>query len=278
MAPKRETRIVFLIPASSAWENELDRKAQEESWASAIPPHMRVIWYVGRPGGVEELVGRVLFLNCEDGYANILSKTIHAVRWLIENVDFDVVIRTNVSTYFELYRTQNIVNSFKRDTPEVGGFLDQVKKTMDDSTVTQSFITGTGIVVTWAAAKLLATSNLESVVGAPDDVAISSFFRENDIRLTPLSRGNFSVTRVFIPSWQIRLKASDNPYLASKRFVLVHKYFNSKNLMTRVVNYLRIHFNEFRNFRWDKNYVWTYLRNLLHILKLNTLRKLLEHE
>ncbi len=274
MAAKRETRIVFLIPASTAWENQRDQLAQKASWAGDLPPHVKVFWYLGRQNEAEEVIGDVLYLNCAEGYDYILAKTIHAIRWLNENLDFDVVIRTNVSTYFDLRRTLEVAEAFQNQDIKVGGFLDQTYFGVGKSKMKLRFITGTGIVMSREAVKLLGSSDLDSVFGVPDDVAISAFFLSQNFQLTSIRRGNLSVTRLFVPSWQIRLKASDDPYLASSRFSLVHGYFNSQEKKGKAREYFRIQLNEFKNFRWGGKYMMTYLRNLTHILKLNLLRNI----
>ncbi len=278
MEPNRQARIVFLVPASSAWEHQLDQVAQKASWARELPQHIKVLWYVGRQNEVEEIVEDTLYLNCQDGFDYILKKTIRATRWIIENEDFDIVIRTNVSTYFDLNRTQELVKSFQSESIKIGGFLDQADIGKGESKVGQKFVTGTGIVMSREAVKMLGSSNLDCLTGVPDDIAISSYFLSHNIPLLPTRRGNLSVTRFFVPCWQIRLKASDNSHLASTRFPLVHEYFKSSGFMNKAVAFFRIQANEFRNFEWKINYILTYLRNFVHISKLNTLRKFSRYE
>lgn len=278
MDSKRQAQIVFLIPASSAWENQLDQVAQKASWAKELPEHIKVFWYVGRQNEVEEVVGDILYLDCQDGYDYILKKTIFAIRWVIKNEDFDIVVRTNTSTYFDLKRTQEVVKSYQSEDIKVGGFLEQANLGKGKSKVRRKFITGTGIVMSREAVKLLGSSNLDNLIGVPDDIAISSYFLSHNIPLLPTRRGNLSVARFFIPNWQIRLKASDNSRLASSRFPLIHEYFNASGIVNRVVAFLRIQANEFKNFEWRVNYIFTFFRNFVHILKLNALRKFTRYE
>ena len=75
-------------------------RAAEATWASVEVPEVDVLFYLGGRGPRE--AGRYLTLPVDDDFAHIAEKTVACFEYALENHEFDVVFRTNCSSYVDL--------------------------------------------------------------------------------------------------------------------------------------------------------------------------------
>jgi hypothetical protein len=75
-------------------------RAAEATWASVATPDVEVIFYFG--GGGPRLMRGHLTLPVPDDFAHIGEKTIACFEYVLENREFDLVFRTNCSSYVDL--------------------------------------------------------------------------------------------------------------------------------------------------------------------------------
>lgn len=75
-------------------------RAAEATWASATVPGVEVVFYFGGDG--QRMAGRRLTLPVPDDFAHIGEKTIACFEYLLEHREFDLVFRTNCSSYVDL--------------------------------------------------------------------------------------------------------------------------------------------------------------------------------
>lgn len=227
-------RVVFLVIASEDPVHQNDLEIQRQTWASSIPMESRVIWLRGSRESVATLEGDTLFVPCKELYENILEKTILGIRYVTENLEFDILVRTNVSTYFDYKRLINELTKKIYSNPFVGGYVDKTKGHYFGNNKAFEYISGTGIFLSMGAALTLAQLNSVEFRGIPDDVAISHFLSTKSLRLVRMNRNNLASTHLFLPSFFTRTKSSTDSALAGKRMVLIHEYFNTKANLGRV--------------------------------------------
>lgn len=253
-------KLVFLVIASEDPINEQDLTTQKKTWATSNSGEIKVIWLRGYNGSDFIFDGETLFAPCLELYENILEKTILGVKYLLDHVEFDVLVRTNVSTYFNLGLTQAKLknNSFRRDF--YGGYIDKSKGGYFGRKKSQDYISGTGIFLSKNAAQELSKLDFKMYRGIPDDVAISHFLELSGIQRIRMPRNNLSSTHIFFPSYYIRAKSSSDSTLATRRMILIHDFFSRDKFIHRLRSYFQIMSLEIAAFKEHPESKWKYVQ------------------
>ena len=241
-------KIIFLVIASEDVIHQNDLLAQKKTWASSLDEDSRVIWLRGHNESIFKLEGNTLYVPCKETYQNILEKTILGIRYIELTFDYDILIRTNVSTYFHLEKLRRKLSSPLYQKNFFGGFTERTKQSYFDNSTDRKFVSGTGVFLSKEAVSRLVELDFIDFVGIPDDVSISHFLLGTDLHWIPMTRNNLSSTHLFFPSYFTRTKSSSDPSLASKRMLLIHDFYSAKSLIEKVISYLRIIRIEFRAF------------------------------
>lgn len=234
--------VIFLVIASEDPIHERDLATQKRTWASSLPPNYRVIWLRGSRGDDYFLDGNTLYVPCLEVHSNILKKTILGARFILNNFDVDILIRTNVSTYFSLPKVQHELSKKFYRMPFVGGYIDKTKGGYFGKSTAFDYISGTGMFFSKEAVALLSEMDSSDYLSIPDDVAITEYILNRNVPLIRMHRNNLGSTHLFFPSYFTRAKSSTDSTLASKRMLLLFKYFSTDRIMPRV----RVVFNIFR--------------------------------
>lgn len=103
--------LILVLGSNDAQSQHLIEEGVKKSYASLKFDNIRVMYYYG---GKEknEIFGDNIYLTDDDGYHEpLFNKTISAFKMVYENVDFDVLIRTNASTF---WRPEVVYNILKR--------------------------------------------------------------------------------------------------------------------------------------------------------------------
>jgi len=240
-----EMRFVYLIMAGGQSEHLNDEQTQRLTWATRVPINSKVVWVKGSNSSNIEYINATLFIpvsqNAPDG---ILKRSILAINWCLDNFDFDFIIRSNVSTFFEpkLIHT-TIPNKMNMTKPFIGGYVESTKGNYLGVVGKNNFISGSGIFMNRAACLQIASLPIFNYKGIPDDVAITAFARIEGIGVTRLIRSNIGYHHYFFPAFFTRCKSSINNELASKRMNLINSYWISTNGMRRTkARLLILHF------------------------------------
>jgi hypothetical protein len=255
-------RTLFVIIASNAPENESDLNAQLNTWLSNLPKNYSFLILRGSNNNDYYLDGYTLFLPITEKYENILAKTALGIRWACKNLEFDILIRTNVSTYFPIEHVDRLVGSIDSDAPYFGGYIERCATPNTANGHVIPFVAGTALVLSRESAYDLAQIPFENYIGIPDDVAMSIYAKEIHMKAKPLKRNNLSQNHIFLPTFQIRLKTSKDSSLASRRMKDVHKYFETSNIHFRFLNYFRITLTEIMYIDFHPNMIFDFLRRL----------------
>jgi hypothetical protein len=100
-------------------------RASEATWASVAVPDVEVVFYFGGDG--PRMADGHLTLPVPDDFAHIGEKTIACFEYLLENREFDLVFRTNCSSYVDLMNLSRYVaahaqaRGFYAGTPSTHG-------------------------------------------------------------------------------------------------------------------------------------------------------------
>ena len=233
-----------MILGSDAPENESDLEMQKQTWLEDLLPTQGYLILRGSRSESVSLIGDELYLPVVESYKNILPKTILSMKWALENSDFDVLIRTNVSTYFPPRKVEMVTRSIDKGSRFFGGYVTRCQLPGKTQRDTAEYVTGTALVLTRPTVQILCDKDWKSYYGWPDDLAISMILQKEGVYPERLRRNHLSQLHFFLPAFQIRLKTSSVSYLASKRMKSIHGYFHATNILGKLGWYLRISMNE----------------------------------
>jgi hypothetical protein len=143
----------------------------KRTWASVQVPDVDVLFYYG--GSRNALEGRDLFLAVGDDLPNVGRKTLACFDYVLDHLDFDLVLRTNCSTYIDLPNLRDYVAAnaeTERFYAGKGSWVDGI-----------DFATGTGIFLSRDLVELLVAQRLQWDHSYLDDVALAKLLHENGI-------------------------------------------------------------------------------------------------
>jgi len=273
-------KIIFLILASNDFEHELDLETQKKTWINQNLKDVTTIVLRGWNKSYYEMDQNTLYVPSPEQYSLILDKTILGLKYISKNYDFDILIRTNSSTYFDIRTLKRELNHSIYKENFYGGYIDKSKQSILNYKQPFEYISGAGIFMSKLAVDKLITINPNNYRGIFDDIAIDNFFKNQNLRRIRMTRNNLQSTHIFWPTYYIRTKNSSNSYSASKRMLLLSSYFSCHSFTMKIKHYLKIELNEIHEFFNDsepfilflaKNRVvlLSFLRSKLERMKFN---------
>jgi len=252
-------KIIILIVASNNQEHETDLLCQKNTWVSTCNEKVSVIYLRGWNNDYFYREEDTLFVPCKEEYSLILNKTILGVDYIIKNLDFDILIRSNVSTYFETDRLVQELNHSKYKKSFFGGYFDRSNQLAFGNRNSFEYVQGAGIFLSKQAAIEICKIDPADFSGVFEDLVISNFLHTKGLTKIRIARNNLQSTYFFIPTFYIRTKNSANPKSASRRMNLIHEFFQAKNTMNKIVAYLKIQANEISEFHNHSEPIYFYL-------------------
>jgi hypothetical protein len=238
-------KIIFLVLASNTLVNENDFQMQQKTWAITDTENIKILWVRGSDFDEIFLEARELHVPVMEKYENILEKTFLATKWISEEYNPDFIVRTNVSTYFDLAKTEKFLARMHKNEFDLMGYPEVTGRSYSFINEPFRFMSGAGIIFSRKAANHLKSLDSRLYTDVPDDVAISHFFDNSDIKKRFITRSNIGYTRVYFPHWYTRLKSSENAALTQDRFRLIHYHHKRRSAFS----FMRIQWNEIRNIR-----------------------------
>jgi hypothetical protein len=239
-------KLLFLIIASDNPIHIQDESTQRATWASNGLADS--LWLRGSETEILDSGSSTLYVDVEDIYLKILQKTIKGITWCHKNLEFDFLIRTNVSTYFDIDRTRILLSRFDSEKDFLGGHLDFIRNSSNFNS-NNMFVNGGAIFLSKKTAARLREMNCEDWANVPDDFAISQFLFEQNIGPTPIPRGHVANTGILTKKSYYRMKSSSNPDMATIRMTRLYEIRNAKKLADKPKLYFTFYLNEIKNFR-----------------------------
>lgn len=246
---KTELRVVILIIASNNFEHEADLLCQKRTWVSTCNKNVTVIYLRGWNNNYFKKQNDTLFVPCKEEYNQILKKTLLGIKYILDHYEFDILIRSNVSTYFETNRLMLELNKPRYKKTFFGGYIDETRNNQFNKPFSSGYVSGAGIFLSKVAAQRLLEINPTNYPNIFDDLVISYFLSCTEIPRIRVGRNNLHSTHFFIPTFCIRAKNSSNPDSASRRMNLIHLYFTKKGFLQKMHSYFNVQINEFKEFR-----------------------------
>lgn len=105
----KEIIILVLAYEGEPWKT-IETEGVRKTWGLSQHPNVKIIYYYSNSDKTY-LEGNNLFVKGQEGICNIGLKTISAFDFLLENFSFDVLYRTNVSSYIDVELLSEFVES-----------------------------------------------------------------------------------------------------------------------------------------------------------------------
>ena len=171
-----------------------------------------------------------LFFNCSESLRpGILIKSLMAFTHILKNYDFDYVVRTNISTFWNFEGLSKVLDKL----PKTNCLAGRVEK--------HRFITGTNITISKDLVEYITQNTNRIRIHRCDDVEISQFFKRElktpfiRVKRCDLFIKNFPTRRRDIPKTFVcyRLKTPHNRLIDSKKMERLYQVFYKKRRRQR---------------------------------------------
>jgi hypothetical protein len=254
-------KCLYLIIASDNLDHIRDEHSQRKTWAKAIE---NVIWLRGGKQEKFDSINRTLYVDVDETYENILRKTIEGIRWCFENLEFDFLIRSNVSTYFVPERIEGMLSHESPANSFLGGYMEFINdRTISD--LNRVFVNGAAIFLSRKTVERLVTMNPALWEGKPDDYAISQYLLSKKVEPKWISRGNIGATSILCNRSFYRLKSSENPVMAEIRMYNLHSIFSSLKTLELFKATTKYYWDEVKNARVNHRSIKRYCASVYSI-------------
>jgi hypothetical protein len=255
-------KIVYLIIASNNYEHKYDEQTQVATWAN--PNTVHVIWLRGGKTTHFDPEKRSLTVKVAEEYENILEKTILGMQWCLSEIEFDFLIRANVSTYFRTQKVEETLSKIPTESTFIGGYTEFVNQSKEDL-ISTLFVNGGAIFLNHNAVCEISKMTIEEWAGMPDDFAISQHLINKGSFPVKMSRGNVSNTGILTNSIYYRMKSSRNSEMASIRMQRLHDILSKDTAIRKFTAYLTFQYSELENFKRNFLNLREYLLSLYSI-------------
>jgi hypothetical protein len=248
-------KVIYLALAGGDQIHEKNKKAQEETWAG--PDSLfDIFWVYGNENqGESELNGRNLTVPVAEEYSNLLLKTQLAMDWLVKNTEYDYVIRTNTSNYFN--HIQVLKNLSLKDKREkaVGGFQGEWLGTISGVFSNYDYVSGAGIILSREATEKLCLLPYEEYDSVPDDVAITHYLKKFDFQFFTTTRCDTTDYEMVKPAQQYRVKHWTSSEITCLRMHELHRIQLALGPMRLLSAIIRHAINEVKRCLNERHYM-----------------------
>ena len=230
--------ILFLILAKNEEIWERDRAFQEQTWAKESAG--RKIRFLYGSDDFKVKSENSIYVDCADEYRFILRKSILGTKQVVNTFEFDFIIRTNVSTFFDVDKLLAKLEEKSLDLPIALGYFEQHKKEYSLQIPNRLFISGSAIIMNRKAVEVLGGMDWRVYKSIPDDVAITHYLWSKKVKLMHLTRSNYHITHTPLPAPIYRLKSSEFSMLTGERMKLLDRLKQSNKLRAKIFTILKL--------------------------------------
>lgn len=221
---KKPSRIIFLILANDT-EHYLPMQTE---WRKYMKSHQYINCYFIKYHNNEN--EQEIFCNEDTIYVKgeeslipgCLDKTLKSIEFLLNNkYEFDYILRTNLSSVWNLHKFYDLVDTIGYHAAAV-----------NDIARNKPFLSGAGLLLSRNTCKLIINNKDEIDYKLIDDLAISWFLLDKNIKFDSLKR---SFAYSGITDEEINNRIKNNYHLRSKNYTLKENEY---------INYMRIFINK----------------------------------
>lgn len=249
-------KILILLLSSKKYPSPRNEKVQSQTWIKDANKYgIEVIQFVG---GYENTIYEKPFLKLTsgDGIKDVGYKTIETFEWSLKNRNFDYIFRVNSSSYVDIKKLIQFVNSIKTDTLYAGNVL--YLKMLD-----LNFVSGSAIILDKYSVKKIVSNKAIWDHNIIDDVALGKLCKAINIPPTSgefveIKKNVFSYEKIE-SSYHYRCKLEDYGYprfLESINMINLSKLNNNNppNKIAMKLSVFMFKFIKLINFKFYLNY------------------------
>jgi len=225
-------KILYLILAGGDKSHTRDILSTRSSWIRTIPLESSYFELYSDPHLKKTNIQKnEIWANCGAEYTDILRKTVISLQALGPKLeDYDFVIRTNVSSYFNHFKIKKMLQKYKNQKYFYGGYIEESK---DGNGSKTPFVSGAAIFWNSKTARIISEMNPDEYRDCPDDVAFSKLMKKHGVKTTFLPRGNICFHNFFTIASYYRLKSSIHSELAGIRIQNYHTFTMEKSILRK---------------------------------------------
>ena len=259
-------KILYLILAGGDASHTQDIVSTRDSWVRTIPSGSSYFELYSDPTLKKtEIRKNEIWANCGVEYSDILRKTVISLQALGPKLEeFDFIVRTNVSSYFNHSKIQKSLSKYQSLKHFYGGYVMEYKS-KDGKII--PFVSGAAIFWNSNTAAIVSKISPDEYNNYPDDVAFSKFLKNHNIKTTFLPRGNICSHSLFTIASHYRLKSSVHSELAGIRIRNYHKFTFEKSIHNKARIFLKHQRLEYSYLKRDQ--LFSYIVNTLQVFKTN---------
>jgi hypothetical protein len=218
--------IIFLIISSKNKNYYQEMKALTTLYMSKYSYNINFFFVEADPNirPEMEIINNDIFIKCKELYSSIFIKTIKALKYINDNYNYDYLIRTNVSSFFNIQNMLKYLSNLPKEKFAIGFTL--------NIPIHCNFLHGTSIIITKDISYYLYKYYNKNYLKIADDVFISLILKSQNITLNVLDES------------QIQFLIDDN-YDESKPKFLEHDnilYYRIKNNKDRNIDIIYFKF------------------------------------
>jgi hypothetical protein len=173
-------KIIILIIAQKKQPYIELEAACRNTWASVNHPDIQILYLHAQPNVISHIDNDELIVNGEEGLYNIGYKTIKAFEYCLNNLEFDYIYRTNLSSYVDQVGLYKYANTCP---------LDDVYNGVIGNYNDISFASGSGYLISKNLVKYTVTNKNEwNHIDFIDDVSLAKVLKSNNISPTYVNR------------------------------------------------------------------------------------------
>jgi len=223
-------KIVFLALAGGGIGHEKNLTTQRE-FMKPMMQEVEIFWcrFSSEITEIQVVENEILIPGVEN-YAGLLEKTIKAVQWLEKNIEFDFLIRTNTSNFFDITSVKRELSQFGENS-SAGGVFGKWNGPISQTNCRFKFVSGAGIFLNRKAVEIVSAIDYKLYVNDPDDVAISFELLINNTKFIPIRRNDITDHKSLFGSPQFRLKSWKNDFVTQKRFELISSIYQATDFL-----------------------------------------------
>lgn len=220
-------KLLILVLSSNTYPSKRNEKAIKKTWAKHNFKNVQIVFY--KSGSENKLYGNELIVNVGSQTKDIGVKTLKAIEWVNENLEFDFVFRTNTSSYINI---ENLLIYIEKIANRDGFIYDGklMKLPANETRKEVNFISGAGILMNKNTIDLLIQEKSNFNKNEWDDVALGMILQENGVVATSGKRfdilGNIFKYEIDKDNYHFRCRI-DNHYGYPRyleKYVILHTH------------------------------------------------------
>ncbi len=207
----------------------------KKTWGNREDDNVRIMYYYGN-NNKNEIIGNDILLKQSDAYGgDMINKTLDAFEESYNNIDFDIMFRTNISQYIRVNYLYNVLSKLKP--------IDLYGSTYPSTSDIKTYLSGAGMVLSKdTVGKIIENRNISNPYDFWEDQAIehilkhiySSTYFQNYKSFKRLDILENNISKLTDPLFKIkygdlftfRCKTENNRDLDIVKMKLLHSIFN----------------------------------------------------